>query len=106
MSMKRNVVLLAGLPPEEAGRCEGMIENATVRTSHDQQVTLSLIRSNPEIVVIHVDHFDKDILQKIAASGFKGKLIPVTNSCNKMRTSSDFIAPRDIPEAVSRALAP
>ena len=105
MSKNKKVVLLAGLSPQELGRCEGIIENATIRTAHDQQAVLSSIRANPEIAVVHVDHLSKDILQQIADTGFVGKLIPVTNSCKIMRASSIHIAPRDVPDAVIRALA-
>ena len=105
MSKIKKVVLLAGLSPQELGRCEGIIKNATIRTAHDQEAVLSSILENPEIAVVHVDHLSKDILQKIAAAGFTGKLIPVTNSSNVMRASSIHIAPRDVPEAVIQALA-
>lgn len=102
---QKKTVLLAGLSPADMGRCQGMIVGAAVHAEHDQRGALAFIRREPEIAVIHTDSFDKDILQKIADSGFKGKLIPVTNSCSKMRTSSAFISPRDIPDAVDRALA-
>jgi hypothetical protein len=102
---KKKVVLLAGMTPEEMGRCQGMIENAAIHTAHDKLGVLSFIRRNPEIAVIHVDNFDKDILQQIADTGFGGKLIPVTNSCKVMRASNVFISPREVPDAVSRALA-
>jgi hypothetical protein len=104
-SKSRKVVLLAGLSPQELGRCEGIIKNATIRTAHDQQAVLSSIRANPEIAVIHVDHLSKDILQQIADAGFMGKLIPVTNSSKVMRASNIHIAPREVPDAVIRALA-
>lgn len=102
---QKKTVLLAGLSPADMGRCQGMIVDAAVHTAHDQQGALAFIQRGPEVAVIHVDSFDKDFLQKITDSGFKGKLIPVTNSCNKMRSSNAFIAPRDVPDAVSQALA-
>lgn len=106
MSKKqKKVVLLAGLSPADMGRCQGMIVDAAVHTAHDQQGALAFIRRNPEIAVIHIDSFDRDILQKIADSGFEGKLIPATNSCKVMRASNAFISPRDVPDAVGRALA-
>lgn len=105
MSKNKKVVLLAGLPPAEMGRCEGMIKNATIRMVHDHQEVISSIRANPEIAVIHVDNFGKDILQQIADTGFKGALIQVTSSSKKMRASNSFIAPREVPDAVIRALS-
>lgn len=105
MSKNKKVVLLAGLPPSEMGRCEGMIKNATIQVAHDHQGLLSSIRTNPEIAVIHVDHFGKDILQQIADTGFTGALIRVTSSCKIMRSSNSFIAPREVPDAVIRALS-
>ncbi len=105
MSKTKKVVLLAGLPPAEMGRCEGMIKNATIQVVHDHQGVISSIRANPEIAVIHVDHFGKDILQQIADTGFKGELIRVTSSCKTMRASNSFIAPREVPDAVIRALS-
>ena len=105
MIKKKKVVLLAGLSPADTGRCQGMIVDAAVHTAHDQQGALAFIRRDPEIAVIYVDKFDKDILQKIADSGFKGKIIPVTNSCRLMRANNAYVAPRDVPDEVSRALA-
>jgi len=105
MKKNKKVVLLAGLSPQELGRCEGIIENATIRTAHKQEEVLSSIRANPEIAVVQVDHLGKDILQQIAAAGFTGKLIPVTSSSTIMRASSIHIAPRDVPEAVIRELS-
>ncbi|OHA83984.1 MAG: hypothetical protein A2937_00505 [Candidatus Yonathbacteria bacterium RIFCSPLOWO2_01_FULL_47_33b] len=101
---QKKMVLLAGLPAADQGRCQGMIDGVIIHTADDQRATLSFLRRNPEIAVIHVDQFDKDILQKIAGSGYTGKVIPVTNSCKLMRSSSTYIAPRDVPDAVDREL--
>lgn len=105
MSKNKKVVLLAGMKPDEAGRCQGIIEGADIHMVHDQKEALNFIQRNPEIVVICVDDFAHDILQQIANTGFKGKLISVTNKCKTMRASNVHIAPRDVPEAVIEALS-
>lgn len=99
-------VLLAGLCPEDLGRCQGIII-ASFFVANDEKNTLSGIQRNPEVAVINIDHFrGEDFLKQVEETGFAGKVILATNNRKLFRTQGrkKFISFRDVPEAVSRAL--
>lgn len=107
----KKTVLLAGLRPEDLGRCQGMIK-ASLLTADDKNGVLKIIQRCPEVAVINFDRFGgESFLRQIAQTGYKGKVISATNKRTRSWETEnipgiEFVSFRGVPDAVESALAP